>query len=125
MNTRKTSLLSILVLGSALFACSSPDDKGAAGGGGHAAAPDDKPLVLEALDAIVVAKQGAKAIETYFDPGYIQHNPHTPTGTAPLEQFASDLAGNEDFKYERFRAIAGEHLVVTQSRFTNLFPGKP
>ncbi len=47
----------------------------------------NKKLVMEAFDLLFVQHKVDQAVDTYFDPGYIQHNPMAATGAEPMRNF--------------------------------------
>ena len=55
-----------------------------------AAPPDaaaNKKLVMAAFDLLFVQHKVDQAVDTYFDPGYVQHNPMAATGAEPMRNF--------------------------------------
>jgi steroid delta-isomerase-like uncharacterized protein len=50
----------------------------------------NKALVREATEEFLV-KRNVEAVDRYFAPDYIQHNPHAPPGPAGVKQFFSAL----------------------------------
>ena len=53
----------------------------------HAGPKANKVLVMKAFDLLFVQHKVDEAVDTYFDPGYIQHNPMAATGAEPMRQF--------------------------------------
>jgi predicted SnoaL-like aldol condensation-catalyzing enzyme len=47
----------------------------------------NKQLVMAAFDLLFVQHKVDQAVDTYFDPGYIQHNPMAATGAEPMRAF--------------------------------------
>jgi predicted SnoaL-like aldol condensation-catalyzing enzyme len=47
----------------------------------------NKKLVMDAFDLLFVQHKVDQAVDTYFAPGYIQHNPMAATGAEPMRQF--------------------------------------
>jgi predicted SnoaL-like aldol condensation-catalyzing enzyme len=47
----------------------------------------NKQLVMAAFDLLFVQHKVDQAVDTYFDPGYIQHNPMGATGAEPMRVF--------------------------------------
>ena len=47
----------------------------------------NKDLVMKAFDLLFVQHKVDEAVDTYFDPGYIQHNPMAATGAEPMRKF--------------------------------------
>lgn len=82
---------------------------------------DNKTLVLQALDALMVRKD-ASAVDRYFAEPYRQHNPLSPNGLPALKGLVQGLSKNPGFKYERFRAVAAGDLVAVHGRYTGFLP---
>ena len=53
----------------------------------HAGPKANKELVMKAFDLLFVQHKVDEAVDTYFDPGYIQHNPMAATGAEPMRKF--------------------------------------
>ncbi len=47
----------------------------------------NKALVMKAFNLLFVQHKVDEAVDTYFDPGYIQHSPMAATGSEPMRQF--------------------------------------
>jgi predicted SnoaL-like aldol condensation-catalyzing enzyme len=47
----------------------------------------NKQLVMAAFDLLFVQHKVDQAVDAYFDPGYIQHNPMAATGAEPMRTF--------------------------------------
>jgi predicted SnoaL-like aldol condensation-catalyzing enzyme len=47
----------------------------------------NKKMVMAAFDLLFVQHKVDQAVDTYFDPGYIQHNPMAATGAEPMRNF--------------------------------------
>ena len=76
-------------------------------------------LVREAMSAFFINRD-ASAVERYWAPDYIQHNPQMQDGTAALAPAIDQLP--RDFKSE-IGAIAGESdMVFVHGRYTNMAP---
>jgi predicted SnoaL-like aldol condensation-catalyzing enzyme len=76
----------------------------------------NKELVLTAITA-VFCQRDLSALDKYFDPNYIQHNPALPNGTEILKQIIPALP--EDFKYEVGTITENEDTVMIHGRFSN------
>lgn len=74
----------------------------------------NKTIVGKALQELFVDKDVA-AVDRYFGPEYIQHNPDVASGTEALKGLAGYLATNENFKVQSFRMIGEGDLVATHS----------
>ena len=76
-------------------------------------------LVREAMTAFFINRD-ATALERYWAPDYVQHNPQMPDGTAALAPAIDMLP--ENFTYE-IGNIAGEgDIVFVHGRYTNMAP---
>jgi predicted SnoaL-like aldol condensation-catalyzing enzyme len=81
----------------------------------------NKKLVLDMANLMFVQHKVDQAIETYFAPGYIQHNPMVQTGTEPFRAFfKSFYATNPQATIEVKRALADGDLVALhyKAKFT-------
>lgn len=74
----------------------------------------NKTIVAKALQELFVDKDVA-AVDRYFGPEYIQHNPDVASGTEALKGLAGYLATNENFNVQSFRMIGEGDLVATHS----------
>lgn len=74
----------------------------------------NKTIVGKALQELFVDKDVA-AVDRYFGPEYIQHNPDVASGTEALKGLAGYLATNENFNVQSFRMIGEGDLVATHS----------
>ncbi len=82
-----------------------------------AAAPPDaaanKKLVMAAFDLLFVQHKVDQAVDTYFDPGYIQHNPMAATGAEPMRNFFKAFyAGNPGASVKLGQVLADGDLVA-------------
>ena len=76
-------------------------------------------LVRDAMTAFFINRDPS-ALERYWAPDYIQHNPQMPDGTEALAPAIDALPG--DLRYE-IGAIAGEgDMVFVHGRYTNMGP---
>jgi predicted SnoaL-like aldol condensation-catalyzing enzyme len=81
----------------------------------------NKKLVLDMANLMFVQHKVDQAIDTYFAPGYIQHNPLTQTGADPIRTFfKSFYASNPQATIEVKRALADGDLVALhyKAKFT-------
>ncbi|MDV7143607.1 nuclear transport factor 2 family protein [Tropicimonas sp. TH_r6] len=76
----------------------------------------NKAFAIEALTE-TLAKGNPEAVDTYFDPGYIQHNPDVPNGSDGLKGMISMLAGGGNFKADFARVIADGDMVAFHGRY--------
>lgn len=74
----------------------------------------NKTIVAKALQELFIDKDVA-AVDRYFGPEYIQHNPDVASGTEALKGLAGYLATNENFNVQSFRMIGEGDLVATHS----------
>jgi predicted SnoaL-like aldol condensation-catalyzing enzyme len=77
---------------------------------------DNKAIAIEALTETLV-KGNVDAVDTYFDPGYIQHNPDVPNGLEALKGLIENLNASGNFKAEFVRVIADGDLVAFHGRY--------
>lgn len=82
----------------------------------------NRALVIEALTETFV-KGNVAAVDTYFAPGYIQHNPNVPSGTDAFKGLVDMLSKNDAFKLEVVRVIGDGDMVALHSRFTRAMTG--
>lgn len=76
----------------------------------------NKELVIKAVTA-VFCDRDLSALDNYFDPNYVQHNPALPNGTEILKQIIPALP--DDFKYEAGTITENEDIVMIHGRFSN------
>jgi len=73
----------------------------------------NKKLVLAAFDLLFVQHKVDQAVDTYFDPGYIQHNPMAATGAEPMRNFfKSFYAANPGASVKLGQVLADGDLVA-------------
>jgi len=82
---------------------------------------ESKALVLEALNATLLAGN-PDAVDQYFAPDYIQHNPMFANGIEGQRGVVAFLAGNPGFKAEYVRVIADDDLVAIHARYEGFGP---
>lgn len=82
---------------------------------------ESKALVLEALNATLLAGN-VDAVEQYFAPDYIQHNPMFADGIDGQKGVVAFLAGNENFSAEYMRVIADGDIVAIHARYEGFGP---
>lgn len=75
----------------------------------------NKDLVLTALSELFV-KRDVSALERYWDPGYIQHNPRMPNGTEFLRRFVTSL--RPEARYEPALVLESGEFVAVHGRYT-------
>ncbi|HEY0282863.1 MAG TPA: nuclear transport factor 2 family protein [Rhizomicrobium sp.] len=81
----------------------------------------NKKLVLDMADMLFVQHKVDQAIDTYFAPGYIQHNPMAADGSEAIRTFFKGFyAGNPQATIEVKRALADGDLVAIhyKAKFT-------
>ncbi len=73
----------------------------------------NKKMVMEALDLLFIQHKVDEAVDKYFDPGYIQHNPMAATGAEPMRKFFKDFyAANPNATMTFGQWIADGDLVA-------------
>jgi len=73
----------------------------------------NKKLVMAAFDLLFVQHKVDQAVDTYFDPGYIQHNPMAATGAEPMRNFFKGFyAGNPQASVKVSQVLADGDLVA-------------
>lgn len=82
---------------------------------------ENKAFAIEALSATLGAGN-ADAVDQYFAPGYIQHNPDVPNGTDGLKDMIKMLSASGNFKADFARVIADDDLVVFHGRYEGFGP---
>ena len=84
----------------------------------QADADANKKLVLDAANMLFVEHKVDQAVDTYFAPDYIQHNPLVPTGAAPMRAFFKQFyAANPAATIEISHVLADGDLVAVHYRF--------
>lgn len=84
-----------------------------------AMAESAKEIALAGLSAVFIDRDVA-AIDSYFSPDYIQHNPMFPNGPETLKGFAANMP--ENFSYEIGNVIADGNLVAVHFRAIGFGP---
>ncbi len=78
----------------------------------------NKKLVTDAVTMLFIDHKVDQAVDTYFDPNYIQHNPMVPTGAAPMRAFFKKFyADNPTATIEISHVLADGDLVAVHYRF--------
>ncbi|HEY0104985.1 MAG TPA: nuclear transport factor 2 family protein [Rhizomicrobium sp.] len=73
----------------------------------------NKQLVRDAITMLFIDHKVDQAVDTYFAPDYIQHNPLVPTGSAPMRAFFKQFyAGNPTSTIVISHIIADGDLVA-------------
>ncbi|MET3923036.1 nuclear transport factor 2 family protein [Arthrobacter sp. UYEF20] len=80
-----------------------------------------KAIVIAATTALFINRD-LTAIDTYFDPSYVQHSTLVAGGIEGLRALASNLP--TDFAYTPVRAYAEGDLVVTQGLYAGFGPAE-
>jgi predicted SnoaL-like aldol condensation-catalyzing enzyme len=86
---------------------------------GMEACMNNKELVLAAYRALF-QERDVSAVERYWGPMYIQHNPNTPDGIEALKGLPAMMGS--DFRWEPGLVIAEDDLVMVQGRYTGMGP---
>ena len=84
----------------------------------------NKALAIEALTE-TLGKLNADAVDRYFAPSYIQHNPIVPNGSGGLKGLIAQLsktAGDGGFDAQFARVIADGDMVAFHGRYEGLTP---
>lgn len=82
---------------------------------------ENKAIAIEAANATLGAGN-AGAVDQYFAPGYIQHNPDVPNGTDGLKGVITMLSAGGNFKADFVRVIADDDMVVFHGRYEGFGP---
>lgn len=82
---------------------------------------ESKALILEALEATLLTGN-VDAVEQYFAPDYVQHNPNFANGVEAQKGVIAFLAGNEGFSAEYVRVIADDDMVAIHARYEGFGP---
>jgi predicted SnoaL-like aldol condensation-catalyzing enzyme len=84
-----------------------------------ALAAANKALVSEAMSAVFI-RRDASAVERYFSPAYVQHNPLIPNGRDAIPGLIAGLTLG--FRYEPGMIVAEGDLVMIHGRYTGWGP---
>ena len=84
-------------------------------------AVDNKALAVKALNETLV-KGNPDAVDTYFGPQYIQHNPGFPNGIEPFKGLVKNLSKSGKFKADFVRVIADGDLVAFHAKYEGFGP---
>jgi predicted SnoaL-like aldol condensation-catalyzing enzyme len=102
---------------SALFAAALCAGLAVAPAFGGSESDANKQLVKDAVIMLFIDHKVDQAVDTYFAPDYIQHNPLVPTGSAPMRAFFKQFyAGNPTATIEISHVIADGDLVAVHYR---------
>ncbi len=74
----------------------------------------NKDLVKAAMTALFVDRD-LTALERYWDPAYIQHNPRMPNGVDFFKAMIPSLGPN--FRYEQGLVVAEGDIVIAHGRY--------
>ena len=78
----------------------------------------NKKLVTDAVTMLFVQHKVDQAVDTYFAPDYIQHNPLVQTGSVPMRAFFKKFYNdNPDSTVEINHVLADGDLVAVHYRF--------
>src|SRR5262245_19022995 len=114
MRTLLASLSSI----SLAAACAAPSAVPATAKDSPLRTASPKEIVGTALHELLV-KRDISAVDRYWDPGYVQHNPMMPDGSAIVRQMVEAMPG---FTSKTVRLIADGDMVVIHNRVTGAGP---
>lgn len=81
----------------------------------------NKAFAIEAMTNTLAAGN-PDAVDQYFAPGYIQHNPDVPNGTDGLKGVITMLSAGGNFKADFARVIADDDMVVFHGRYEGFGP---
>jgi predicted SnoaL-like aldol condensation-catalyzing enzyme len=84
-------------------------------------ATDPRDIVVKATTELFGNKD-VSAIDRYFGPAYIQHNPIVADGVEGLRALAGSLATSPEFKATPHRVIADGDLVAVHSTYAGFGP---
>lgn len=76
--------------------------------------PSPKELVVTALTELFV-KRDVTALDRYWEPGYVQHNPRMPNGSAFLKRFIESM--KPEARYEPGLVLDNGELVAVHGRY--------
>ncbi|WP_395854452.1 nuclear transport factor 2 family protein [Cystobacter fuscus] len=74
----------------------------------------NKELVLAAMTGLFIDRD-LTVLDKYWDPGYIQHNPHGPNGTDFFRKMIPSLKA--DFRYEPGLVLEDGEFVMIHGRY--------
>ncbi len=89
--------------------------------GGHAMATEPKDIVTKAMTELFVSKD-ASAVDKYYGPTYIQHNPFVEDGVEGLRGMVTGLVKSPELMVTTQRVIADGDLVALHSTYIGLGP---
>ncbi len=75
-------------------------------------------IALKSVTQVFI-KRDLAALDQFFSPNYIQHNPALPNGTHMLRELIAKLP--PDFKYETGLTASYQDIVMKHGRFSNWF----
>ena len=81
----------------------------------------NKAFVIEALTETLI-KGNVEAVDRYFAPSYIQHNPDVASGTEAFKGLVGALRQGDGIQAEIVRAIADDDMVALHVRYTGFGP---
>ena len=81
----------------------------------------NKAFVIEAMTETLV-KGNVDAVDTYFAPTYIQHNPDVPSGAEAFKGLVGMLSGGNGIEAEFVRVIGDGDMVAVHARYTGFGP---
>lgn len=81
----------------------------------------NKAFAIEAMTNTLAAGN-PDAVDQYFAPGYIQHNPDVPNGSEALKGLVGMMAANENFNAEFVRVIADDDIVAFHAIYEGFGP---
>lgn len=82
---------------------------------------ENRAFVLEALEATLLSGN-PDAVDQYWSPDHIQHNPLFANGVEAQRGVVAFLAGNEGFSAEYVRVIADDDMVAIHARYEGFGP---
>ncbi len=81
----------------------------------------NKAFVIEAMTKTLV-EGNVDAVDTYFAPGYIQHNPDVPSGTEAFKGLVGMLTQTGGLEAEFVRVLGDGDMVAVHARYTGYGP---
>lgn len=81
----------------------------------------NKAFVIEAMTKTLL-NGNVDAVDTYFAPTYIQHNPDVASGTEAFKGLVGALNQGDGIEAEFVRVIADDDMVAVHARYTGFGP---
>jgi predicted SnoaL-like aldol condensation-catalyzing enzyme len=111
MKSKVFALTVCVAMAAASFAAAAPPDAAA-----------NKKLVMAAFDLLFVQHKVDQAVDTYFDSGYIQHNPMAATGAEPMRKFFKDFYASDPGASVKVSQVLADGDLVAVHYLTKFKP---